>query len=849
MKASFRFLVFTLLFILAPASLSGQSVNGNLYGTVVDSDGIPLRGVKVTLSGNGMSQTDVTDAEGKFRFLNLSPGTYQAQAQLEGFSILDYPNIQGQESRNVKVEVTLNPASQTELKIPAARDPWAILQSTSGVMNPLAGDDLFEEKGGGSYSYTDPATGKKVTILVPEGWDEGLPPPDPPAGALPPPPVPDGVSYDNFFLATTQQTSFDEKQAQANSWSVDGVLITDMAAIGSSPHYFDFDSFEEMEVTTGGRGSGRYLLPNIDSDVGDFGDELGGPILRDRLWIWGSSDLEVDLLTIPDIVQHGFQRICSIPGFDTYTFRGAEGQADCREIESSLRNTLGTGAFQRFLYDPFADPPIRVESPAPESWLREPYPIYKIEDIWDFQLSHPLSFTYGKNVDGGLGRFQGGAQAMPTVRIGSDVLPPRYDAFAGWIPSSTLAQYRWDQPPGMGAAVRDLGAPAGGTRTFTVIDREDFMLCQNGIWIGVFNVGTSVDLGNGSAFTPYEAGEVDCDEFEWGKIVPRVGITYALGQDRKTLLGDSYNRFANQLGTGYWDPNGVWFFGGRAFEEEDDDDPSPLSSSPFGMSMGNRILPNPTVLNPADLDRGLVWILAQWFWAQMRFRPGTTSADAQVGPGGSIASSTSPQSSGASGTAMTELEEVPSVLLVSLGNSTGEAFRAYVLGDGPPSIEGMAMLKPVDASPAVVAQLEQRMRSAGAAMTTVDAFCFEFDKQVPPAGTAYVFASPSEQQRFEPLARVVEAGKRVLDAGGLTPDPQLDTYYPSITQWAIWTREKGFDMESFGEAWLGHVRKNAEQSGQPFTDELARIVKERVPGRWRDIQKILEEADRIATPQ
>jgi hypothetical protein len=92
----------------------------------------------------------------------------------------------------------------------------------------------------------------------------------------------------------------------------------------------------------------------------------------------------------------------------------------------------------------------------------------------------------------------------------------------------------------------------------------------------------------------------------------------------------------------------------------------------------------------------------------------------------------------------------------------------------------------------------------------------------------------------------MEAGKRVLDAGGLTPDTQLDTYYPAITQWAIWTREKGFDMESFGEAWLGHVRKNAEQSGQPFTDELARIVQERVPGRWRDIQKILEEADGIA---
>ena len=79
-------------------------------------------------------------------------------------------------------------------------------------------------------------------------------------------------------------------------WSVDGVVITDMAALGSSPAYYDFDAFEEMQVTTGGsdatiatggvvlnmvtkrgtnewRGSGRYLRPttracqaNLDFD-------------------------------------------------------------------------------------------------------------------------------------------------------------------------------------------------------------------------------------------------------------------------------------------------------------------------------------------------------------------------------------------------------------------------------------------------------------------------------------------------------------------------------------------------------------------------------------------------------
>src|SRR4029078_13623554 len=38
-------------------------------------------------------------------------------------------------------------------------------------------------------------------------------------------------------------------------WSVDGVVITDMAGLVSSPAYYDFDAFEEMQVTTGGSDS------------------------------------------------------------------------------------------------------------------------------------------------------------------------------------------------------------------------------------------------------------------------------------------------------------------------------------------------------------------------------------------------------------------------------------------------------------------------------------------------------------------------------------------------------------------------------------------------------------------
>ena len=86
-----------------------------------------------------------------------------------------------------------------------------------------------------------------------------------------------------------QQSNYQAKGASGtdNTWSMDGIAITDMAALGSSPTYYDFDMFQEMQVMTGGadpanptpgvqlnfvlrggtnrwRASGRYYYENND---------------------------------------------------------------------------------------------------------------------------------------------------------------------------------------------------------------------------------------------------------------------------------------------------------------------------------------------------------------------------------------------------------------------------------------------------------------------------------------------------------------------------------------------------------------------------------------------------------
>ena len=75
-------LLAALVVLVAAAPAFAQLQTGNLYGTVHDQSGAALPGVTVTLSGEGAPQLQVTNAQGQFHFLNLSPGAYDIKASV-----------------------------------------------------------------------------------------------------------------------------------------------------------------------------------------------------------------------------------------------------------------------------------------------------------------------------------------------------------------------------------------------------------------------------------------------------------------------------------------------------------------------------------------------------------------------------------------------------------------------------------------------------------------------------------------------------------------------------------------------------------------------------------------------
>lgn len=73
------------LSLLAPVTLRADGTQtGIIAGEVVDSTGVGLPGVEVTVTGPQGERTALTDVQGRFRFPTLELGTYQVTAELLG---------------------------------------------------------------------------------------------------------------------------------------------------------------------------------------------------------------------------------------------------------------------------------------------------------------------------------------------------------------------------------------------------------------------------------------------------------------------------------------------------------------------------------------------------------------------------------------------------------------------------------------------------------------------------------------------------------------------------------------------------------------------------------------------
>ncbi len=95
--------------LLAASSLFAQSTTGSVSGTAVDESKAVLPGVTVTVTNAAtqVARTIVTDERGRFRALSLQPGVYDVAADLAGFQPVTATGVEVTIGNDVTVDVVL----------------------------------------------------------------------------------------------------------------------------------------------------------------------------------------------------------------------------------------------------------------------------------------------------------------------------------------------------------------------------------------------------------------------------------------------------------------------------------------------------------------------------------------------------------------------------------------------------------------------------------------------------------------------------------------------------------------------------------------------------------------------
>src|SRR5881396_3682695 len=109
-------LVVVLGVLLFCSSMSGQTANGRISGTVKDQSGalIPGAAVTVTDTARGVARNLTTDEAGAYSAPNLIPGTYTIRAEFGGFRAFQRENIRLEVAQEINVDIVLQAGAQTE---------------------------------------------------------------------------------------------------------------------------------------------------------------------------------------------------------------------------------------------------------------------------------------------------------------------------------------------------------------------------------------------------------------------------------------------------------------------------------------------------------------------------------------------------------------------------------------------------------------------------------------------------------------------------------------------------------------------------------------------------------------
>jgi hypothetical protein len=305
---------------LTAVAASAQIQTGNISVKAVDDQGAVMPGATVTITGAVLPRAleGTTDASGVFLFPGLTPGTYTIKVALQGFQTLIREDVVVRQGQTANIDVALKVGALSESITVKGESPVVDTKSVGSRTN--IDSALLETTPGGKdiwniLEYKAPG----VVVDTPDvGGNQG------------------GLQRAMSARGTPN--------AQ-NTQLLNGVNVNDPAAQGFSMNYYIPSAFENIQVSTGAQdisiGTGGVLINmvtksgtnrytgqalqtyqgkktqsnNVDQALRNAGHrpdanstelitnsnfQLGGPILRDKMFFFGSVNYQATHVKVPD---------------------------------------------------------------------------------------------------------------------------------------------------------------------------------------------------------------------------------------------------------------------------------------------------------------------------------------------------------------------------------------------------------------------------------------------------------------------------------------------------------------------------------------------------------------------
>ncbi|HVE66499.1 MAG TPA: TonB-dependent receptor [Thermoanaerobaculia bacterium] len=302
---SFRASIAALLLLVA-ASVAQAATTGTLFGTVTDGDGSALPGVTVTVSSPSLQGTrsTVTNAAGEYSFPILPPGVYRIEYALPSFEALVRQGVVVNLDQATRVSVVLSLTRVTE-DVTVTADTVVIDPTQTNTQVNLKEDHLkYATVGLARRSYQNVVLeAPGVTSQAGSGGNpsvfgsnlgqssyliDGLNTTDPVTHTF----------TSNFTFDSIQEIAIQTSGFEAEYGKAIGGIINVITQSGGNEFHGTLDGRHRSEKLTE-EGEETRDFPagtetlRYDRDRQDFQNfspsaTLGGPLLRDRIWFFGS---------------------------------------------------------------------------------------------------------------------------------------------------------------------------------------------------------------------------------------------------------------------------------------------------------------------------------------------------------------------------------------------------------------------------------------------------------------------------------------------------------------------------------------------------------------------------------